>query len=1228
MSHSFFSKFTNLYPIQKTLRRELKPLNEHFQHDPALLELRNDDLIARDQKREEDYQAIKPLLDKLHNDFITQSLQSLSWVDFPGFVSFYLDYQKKKKSDLDAKALKTLDENFKSRTATLRKAIAASFAQTAELRKSNPDYVNLKGNPYLSAKSYKILTEAGILGVLEKKYSDDEETLALIRRFGSFFTYFTGFNQNRENYYSDEEKSTAVAYRAINQNLLTFANNCKMLDQLSVLTLSDEEIKVLKPESYADFLTQEGIDHYNTQIASLRSKINEHFQQTKTKLPQPKTLYKQIGSPGAKTLPFERIDSLEQFQELMPQFLQLSSERLPEMQKLLADFASETADLNQIFLSKSALNQLSNRYFANWHLLLEKGVELGIFKYKKNEEESYKLPQYVSLAQLKTVLDALPAQIEQEERSFGLFKTQREKNWLSHWETFLHAMKSDFSSFLYGEQEMVDQEGKKVRIPSFFSALPLRNEVKKFDKTNQEHKNLVKAMLDAALGALRMVKRFRVDSDKLWFVPESEFYVRYDELLEDYPLPKRYDMLRSYLTQKPYSEQKLKLNFDCSTLLNGRDKNKETQNLSVILRKEWKFYLAIMKKDQNKFFEKQLLYTGNLGTMEKMDYKLLPWANKMLPKCLMPGKDKKKYGASDELLALYAKGSFKKSEASFNLPDLHALIDFYKSALPKYEDWRVFDFKFQATENYQDISQFYREVEQQGYLLSWSGIDEQLLAQGVKDGSIYLFQISSKDFNGKSATPDLQTLYRKQIFEKQTNVKLNGEAEIFFRPWSIKKEKKKLKTDNFDVFKNNRYTEDKLLFHVPVTLWFGNAELNGGQYSKFNQKINQELIIPYFDDLHVIGVDRWEKHLAFYSVVSVKTGKIVEQGTLNIINGVDYEAKLSEKAKDRLEARKNRDTIEKIADLKNGYISQVVSKLVDLVLKYHAVIVFEDLNAGFKRGRQKIEQSVYQKLELALAKKLNFIVKKEKAVGEPWSITNAYQLTPQINTFGDIKWKQRGIMFYTRANYTSTTDPLTWWRKTIYLKKWSLTEMQDQFFKVFSDIQRDIQEQSYIFDDGKRKLYSNVERRRGKRDDHWQWTQTKYNPTAELDALFAKYQIEKTEPLFVQLKNRDLPQTFWTSLFRILDLIMQIRNTDDQGRDVIISPIGSVDERFDSRKRFEQYPSEESNAAPYSTSWDANGAFNIARKGIMMLERVRANPERPDLLIRDAEWDEWVSIFE
>ena len=145
-------------------------------------------------------------------------------------------------------------------------------------------------------------------------------------------------------------------------------------------------------------------------------------------------------------------------------------------------------------------------------------------------------------------------------------------------------------------------------------------------------------------------------------------------------------------------------------------------------------------------------------------------------------------------------------------------------------------------------------------------VNEELIKQGIKDWSLFLFQISSKDFEGKSKTPDLQTLYWQQLFESPTNVKLNGEAEIFFRPWSMKKEKKTLTVDNYDVFKHKRYTEDKILFHVPITLWFGNNEVSPSAPSKFNQKLNQELIIPHFDDLHVAWVDRGERNLKLYKI--------------------------------------------------------------------------------------------------------------------------------------------------------------------------------------------------------------------------------------------------------------------------------------------------------------------------------------------------------------------------
>ncbi|MDR2189942.1 MAG: hypothetical protein LBP53_01840 [Candidatus Peribacteria bacterium] len=47
------------------------------------------------------------------------------------------------------------------------------------------------------------------------------------------------------------------------------------------------------------------------------------------------------------------------------------------------------------------------------------------------------------------------------------------------------------------------------------------------------------------------------------------------------------------------------------------------------------------------------------------------------------------------------------------------------------------------------------------------------------------------------------------------------------------------------------------------------------------------------------------------------------------------------------------------------------------------------------------------------------------------------------------------------------------------------------------------------------------------------------------------------------------------------------------------------------------------NTQPLPTSGDANGAFNIARKGILMLKRIQENPEKPNVLIRDEEWDKY-----
>ena len=52
-----------------------------------------------------------------------------------------------------------------------------------------------------------------------------------------------------------------------------------------------------------------------------------------------------------------------------------------------------------------------------------------------------------------------------------------------------------------------------------------------------------------------------------------------------------------------------------------------------------------------------------------------------------------------------------------------------------------------------------------------------------------------------------------------------------------------------------------------------------------------------------------------------------------------------------MKARQSWQTIETIKELKEGYLSQVIHKITQLMVKYHAIVVLEDLNMGFMRGR-------------------------------------------------------------------------------------------------------------------------------------------------------------------------------------------------------------------------------------------------------------------------------------
>lgn len=1233
MQTSVFDSMTQKYALSKTLRFELTPTEQTRKN------LQIHKILCKDLKKSEAYKEIKPLFDEIHNQFINESLEksTISWDEYAKNFSEKTDEAKKQQE--------AISKNLRSEIGILFEKTAAKWKSTINVDEKNP---------ILKAKWYEILTEVGILQILKQQYPDKKE---YIEEFEGFFTYFVGFNQNRANYYTTkEEKATAIATRIVHENLPKFCSNIHIFQQQKDLYLKaheylknigktlhipgkNGEMEALYPitedifhiEYFNSCLTQGGIDEYNRILGHYNELINLYNHNQKSeKLSHFKILYKQIGSKWQKIFEIFTLENIDSMRTLIEEsYIPEITKKHQEILKIFTSLKEKTAeDFSKIFLSKASINTLSSKIFSNWMSIAEYLVQAKIWK--NNKEWDIHIPEYTSLKEIFSALNIeKAATVFKAEKIADIITEGRETSEIFI-EVLIHEIEKSIS------QTKTLQENLSAILPAF-------------DISNPAHKEILKDFADESRIPFLMVKYFL--AKKLHSTEtDVEFYNEIDDILVDAKIFEYYDAIRNFITKKIVPADKMKLNFENGTLAWGWDVNKESDNSCVILLDEHGHeWLAVMAKGNNHTFQKVLttwrgkkkvsqenpLYTEDASGWKKMEYKLLPGPNKMLPKCLIPKKDRHKYGATNEILAIYDSGAFKKSEKTFSQNALHTIIDFYKDALQQYEDWKVFNFTFKPTETYEDISQFYHDVEIQWYKLDFIPINAGELRKLEDAGKIFLFQIKNQDYNTvnnttKTSRKNLHTIYWQAIFSNDPNKpKLNGEAEIFYRK-AIDPNYKKDSNGN-TIIDKPRYTRETYLFHVPITLNFCLKQTD------INTEV-QELITTH-DDIKFLGIDRGEKHLLYYSLVD-RHGKILEQWSLNeVFDGHDYNAKLENIAESRDQARKSWQTISTIKEMKEGYISQAVKKITDLAIKHSAIIVLEDLNAGFKRGRQKIEKSIYQKFELALAKKLNFVVEKQAQAGMPWSVTNAYQLTPKVDTFGDIeKYKQVGIIFYTRANYTSQTDPVTGWRKSIYLKKWV-----EHIKKGILDFQEIIYKNNeYIFSyaDKLGKIWhmhtkingKSIERYRGQRNkEHHIWEYTQIDVNVILDEIFIHF--DKNQSLLSQIKEW-LEPTSWEKLRFALEVLMQIRNTgkDALSDDFLLSPVADASgNHFDSRVYRTQITKEtEPNTLEMPVSGDANGAYNIARKGIIMAERIKkyhtALNGKVDVLIRDLDWDAWLSI--
>jgi CRISPR-associated protein Cpf1 len=193
MKASVFDNFTNQYSVSKTLRFELIPQGKTLQFIEAK------GLIKQDEVRADKYKKVKKIIDEYHKAFIEKSLRGLVLEGLKTYKDLYL---KQDKDDKDKKA-------FEAEKGKLRKQIANAFVQNEKSKLFSKDLIKKD-----------LIDFAG------------ENDRPDIKEFENFTTYFTGFHQNRENMYVAEEKSTAIAYRLIHENLPKFIDNIKIFEKI------------------------------------------------------------------------------------------------------------------------------------------------------------------------------------------------------------------------------------------------------------------------------------------------------------------------------------------------------------------------------------------------------------------------------------------------------------------------------------------------------------------------------------------------------------------------------------------------------------------------------------------------------------------------------------------------------------------------------------------------------------------------------------------------------------------------------------------------------------------------------------------------------------------------------------------------------------------------------------------------------------------------------------
>lgn len=1258
---NLYSNLHNLYGVSKTLRFELKPIGktqENFE----------DHILQSDQERMERFKKVKLYCDEVHKEFIEKCLKKIDTADFKSNLQkYYEQFSKNNRTEQENNELGKTQE-------ALREKISKCFTKDED-----KEYNSLFGKSLIEKCLSKFKDDADALAEIEyfkgfttyfggynknrkNMYSNKAKSTAISFRL---------INQNLPTFIKNMKNFKEVE-KAISDI------KGKLSPLLSEIDIDIENIERLFSDigGYIECLDQGGIDKYNAiiggkttdsqeKLQGLNEIINEHNQQhPDKKLARFKFLHKQILSDKTDiSFKFDKIENDKDLRELINEYYE-------SIRPIIENAADSSEDAELVSAIKNLKNYTLDKDYALDKIWIDKD-SLGIISERIYEDRDYIKylleEEYDENQSLSRIKDLVTKYDQSNERK--LFK-YFEKELLDD----IEKIKSSYENC----KELLSVEDEKSsksplnkaeeieKLKDFIESMKsLQSLIKTFCPTTDQEKDELfyeKLNYDTLAEIIPVYNKVRN------YVTRKSYSTEKLPLTFDSPV-----LLDGWAVTKENEKLGVLFEKDGHYYLGIMNKDKKPKFEEVQLPKEGEavyrkmVYMAneassliprasTKSKDVTNHFEKSaenyIVNTANFTsplTITKEIWDLDQY---------VPGKKRKKI---EHLKKIGDSEGYSKAVKSW-INFCFEFLDSHKStarpvgsgSLPDPAQGEPIASRFEALKErtYENPQSFYKDVTPILYEVTWVNISANAIDKFVEEGKLFLFEIYNKDFSEYSTgTPNLHTLYWKALFDKDNlekvdednlkNVvyKLDGNAKVFYRKKSLeakvthpkneaiinknKLNRKKESTFSYDLIKDKRFTVDKFLFHVPITLNFKNKNIN-----VINNLVKANI---KKEEINVIGIDRGERNLIYVVLINSK-GELLEQFSLNeIVNKynneeyrTDYHTLLHEKETERGEARKRWQAIVNIKELKEGYMSQVIHKITDLMVKHNAVIAIEDLNSGFKRSRQKIEKQVYDKFETMLANKLSYFVDKRKDKNDEGGLLNAYQLVNK-----DSKTKQSGVLFYVPAAYTSVIDPVTGFVNFFQVSTSMSVEKIKEFFGKFKSIRYNQEEDFFEFEFdyskftkpyGKRKnwtictygerIWHHKDSNSGADKKSKQWVSEEIELTEKFKELFEKYEIDYLSDIKTGIQNQT-DTKFFKDLIGLFKLIVQLRNSDKDA-DHILSPVKDKNGNFyDSRNNIPTLPKDA----------DANGAYNIARKGLMFINQIKKGEK---LSISAEEWIKYI----